>query len=192
MIKNINIKNIIYIITLFLLYLNSYGTWARDMTNKKFYELSFFNIKENLNNIFTNSKKIDYKKINEFGIMNYDKSIHEFFNNFREICSKIVKERDIKYSYNHDQAWELNYFCGTRPAYYYLFPNKEPSQHFVKIYNEAKYIKKNNITNYNTIEFFLLDEIFLEKYNILHIFNVNKLSSNIFFGKKYLLIAQKK
>ena len=191
-IKNIKIKNSIYIITLVLLYLNSYGTWARHMTNKKFYELSFFNIKENFRNIFINENIIDYKKIKEFGIMNYDISIHEFFNKFRERCTDLVKERDIKYSYNHDHAWELNYFCGTRPAYYYLFPSKEPSTNFLRIYNDAKYIKKNDSTNKNTIEFFLLDEIYLKEYDILHIFNVEDLTPHLFFGKKYLLITQKK
>ena len=124
--------------------------------------------------------------------MNYDISIHEFFNKFRERCTDLVKERDIKYSYNHDNAWELNYFCGTRPAYYYLFPSKEPSTNFLKIYNDAKYIKKNNSTNKNTIEFFLLDEIYLKEYDILHIFNVEDLTTHLFFGKKYLLITQKK
>ena len=187
LIKNSKIKNIIYLLILIFLYINSYGTWGRDMTNKKFYELSFDNIKNNFNNTFVYKKKlIVYKKIEEFGIMNYDSLIHKFFTKFRKDCKNLVKENGIKYSYNHDNAWELNYFCGTRPAYYFLFPARQ----FVQIYKESKYIKKNDITNENTIEFFLSDEPYLEGYKILKTVNIKDYPFDLFFGKKYLLIIQ--
>ena len=186
-INNSKIKNIIYIIILIFLYVNSFGTWGRQMTNKKFYELSFNNIQNNFINTFAHKKKlIDYEVIKEFGVMNYDSSIHKFLNKFKKNCVNLVRNNGIKYSYNHDNAWELNYFCGTRPAYYFLFPAKQ----FTEIYKEAKYIKKNNITNENTIEFFLSDKSYLEKYKILQVYKIKDLPDDLFFGKKYLLIIQ--
>jgi hypothetical protein len=185
-VKDSLIKNITYVIILIFLYINSYGTWGRDMTNKKFYELSFANIKNNFNNNFSDKKLINYEQIKEFGIMNYDISIHKFFTKFSSDCRNLVKENGIKYSYNHDNAWELNYLCGTRPAYYFLFPAKQ----FVQIYKESKYIKKNNITNDNTIEFFLSNEPYLEKYKVLKTFDIKDCPFDLFFGKKYLLIIQ--
>jgi len=188
-IKNSSIKNIIYILILILLYMNSYGTWGREMTNKNFYQLSLVNIKNNFNSKFADKKKlINYEQVKEFGIMNYDNSIHKFFTKFKRDCTNLVKDNGIKYSYNHDNAWELNYFCGTRPAYYFLFPAKQ----FVQIYKDAKYIKKNNINNDNTIEFFLSNESYLKEYKILKTFDVKDYPIELFFGKKYLLIAQSK
>jgi hypothetical protein len=189
MIKNSKIKNVTYLLILIFLYINSYGTWGRQMTNKDFYKLSFDNIKNNLNNIFTENKKlINYEKVEEFGPMNYDSSIHKFFTKFRKDCENLTNEKGIKYSYNHDNAWELNYFCGTRPAYYFLFPSKQ----FVQIYKDSKYIKKNNVTNDNTIEFFLSNEPYLNKYKILKTYDIKDYPADLFFGKKYLLILQNK
>ena len=186
-VKSSKIKNITYVIILIFLYVNSYGTWGREITNKKFYELSFVNIKSNFDKSFGDKKKLlDYEEIKEFGIMNYDNSIHKFFTKFRKDCTNLVKDNGIKYSYNHDNVWELNYFCGTRPAYYFLFPAKQ----FIQIYKESKYIKKNNITNENTIEFYLSNEPYLKKYKILKIYNVKDYPVDLFFGKKYLLIVQ--
>jgi hypothetical protein len=120
--------------------------------------------------------------------MNYDSSIHKFFTKFRKDCENLTNEKEIKYSYNHDNAWELNYFCGTRPAYYFLFPSKQ----FVQIYKDSKYIKKNNVTNDNTIEFFLSNEPYLNKYKILKTYDIKDYPADLFFGKKYLLILQNK
>ena len=130
---------------------------------------------------------INYEKIEEFGPMNYDVSIHKFFSKFRRDCKNLLNEKGIKYSYNHSNAWELSYFCGTRPAYYYLFPFKQ----FVQIYKDAKYIKKNNITNENIIEFFLSNKPYLTEYKVLKTYDVKNYPSDLFFGKKYLLILQK-
>jgi four helix bundle protein len=60
----------------------------------------------------------------------------------------------------------------------------------VEIYKEAKYIKKNNITNENTIEFFLSDKSYLEKYKIIRVYKIKDLPDDLFFGKNYLLIIQ--
>jgi hypothetical protein len=132
----------IYIIIVVSIYLNSYGTWGHETDNKKFYELSFNNIKSNFNNIFKTEKMNNYVEIKEFGIMNYDSSIHNFFADFKQKCTELVKVKGIKYSINHGNAWELNYYCGTRPAHYYLFPAKK----FAEIYKDAKHIKKIIIT----------------------------------------------
>jgi len=185
--KKNHIKYISYIIIIAFIYLNSYGTWGHDTDNKKFYEQSFNNIKNNFNNIFKDKKMIDYVEIKEFGIMNYDRKIHYFFDEFRKKCTKLVKAKGIKYSINHGNAWELNYYCGTKPAYYYLFPAKQ----FVEIYTDAKYIKKNNSNSANTIEFFLSDEPYLINYKILQIFNIKDYNLDSFNNNKYLLIAKK-
>jgi hypothetical protein len=184
--KNL-IKYIAYIIIVVSIYLNSYGTWGHETDNKKFYELSFNNIKSNFNNIFKTEKMNNYVEIKEFGIMNYDSSIHNFFADFKQKCTELVKVKGIKYSINHGNAWELNYYCGTRPAHYYLFPAKK----FAEIYKDAKHIKKNNNNNANTIEFFLSDEPYLINYKILQIFNIKDYSLDSFNNNKYLLIAQK-
>ena len=63
-VKSSKIKNITYVIILIFLYVNSYGTWGREITNKKFYELSFANIKSNFDKSFGDKKKLlDYEEI---------------------------------------------------------------------------------------------------------------------------------
>lgn len=204
------IRIIIYLITLILLIFNSKGVFTEIKFSglNKFYISSFSNIKNNFNFFFTNKNNLDEKfEIKEFKNMNYDNSIHKFYKNFSEVCVELKKKnKEIKYSDNQTLIWELPYFCGTKPKYYYDLTLSE----FLKINFKKSTISKKYVNNdKNTIGFYVSDNFKLietmyfdlngftknrkvENYKILYYADLKKDYTELFkiYGARYFFIIQ--
>jgi hypothetical protein len=164
-IKVLKIRIAIYVITLLLLYVHSYGTYLQATDLKKFYRASLNNIDDFFYKPFNknqNSKNI--KKVPEFAHMNYDQSIVDFYYDFKKICEQLVITKGIEYSSNHTNMWELPYFCKTKKKYYYAISSTLAGEEF---YKKSYLYNKRKSNSFNTIEFHVSSEYPLKSEIIL-------------------------
>jgi hypothetical protein len=203
-VKNKKIRVLTYVLFLLLFFISPYDVFHK-LNLKQLYQLSFYNIKNNLNFLFHNQDNAsNYKKISEFKFMNYNQSVHEFYTKVQEICEDLRIKKGVKYSDNQTPFWELSYFCKTQPKYYYVLPSTFSEENFKK--SQFKY----NSNNINTVEFHVSNDIslkeedyidirgftkkrYLKDFKIIHIFDFKEKYPDLYkdYKIRYLFVIQK-
>jgi hypothetical protein len=198
-ISSFKLKIMILFIILFSLLLNSKQFFLEIIENIKIsYEESY--IKKNYNYSFV---------FKSFKNMNYSPLINRFYLDFEKNCKEIVSKRNIKYSNNKTEYWDFDYYCNTRPSFYFpVSPSLRPK--WMKIYNDfsSKY-KNYDQSSKNTILFLNSNFKNISGYETLYFYEVSKelsikerekIDNRIFHNKssnfldlsyKYILIVQK-
>jgi hypothetical protein len=170
-------------------------------------------INENINTVIEKSfKEKNYNNspvFNNFKYMNYSPLISSFYLDFEKNCKEIVARNNIKYSNNKTENWDFDYYCNTKPSFYFpISPSLRPK--WIEIYNNfnSKY-KNYDQTNANTILFFNSNFKDIPGYKTLYFYEVSKkisieekvrINERIHFNKssnfldlscRYILIVQK-
>lgn len=131
-ISSFRLKIIILLIILVSLLLNSKQFFLEITENiKTSYEESYIKKKYNYSLVFKSFKN-----------MNYSPLIHRFYLDFEKNCKEIVAKKNIKYSNNKTEYWDFDYYCNTRPSFYFpVSPSLRPK--WIKIYNDFSSKYKN-------------------------------------------------
>ena len=203
-VKNKKIRIFSYVLVLLLFFISPFEIFHKSNL-KELYQLSFYNIKNNINFLFHSQDSTNnYKRISEFKFMNYSQSVHEFYTKVEEICEDLRIKKGVKYSDNQTPFWELSYFCKTQPKYYYVLPSTFSEENF----KNSRFKYNNN--NTNTIEFHVSNNISLEEvdyidirgftkkrylnnFKIIHIFDFKEKYPDLYkdYKIRYLFIIQK-
>jgi hypothetical protein len=170
LLKN-NYKILLYIFFLVLLIFQNLNFYLK---SKKYIFDLFVN--NNNNHILT-----------EFKRTKYNPEVYEFYYNLNTECKKLHLNFNIKYSINETLDSGLDYFCKTKPLYYFTWTKFNENINYFNIFQKAKSINKNTDSNSNnTITFFELNEITKKGYKT--IFVTRSLNFN---WTKYFIIAIK-
>ena len=151
-----------------------------------FQNLNFYlKSKKNIIDLFLNNNSNHV--LSEFKHTKYNPEIYTFYYNLNTECKNLLVNYNIKYSINETLDSGLDYFCKTKPLYYFTWTKFNENINYFNIFQKAKSINKNTDSNANnTITFFELNEITKEGYKT--IFITKSLNFN---WTKYFIIAIK-